>query len=198
MEQRAQPGMKASGAIRSTPPLQLSFEQIEDAMRRRNFGILCSLSGDNRPHSTGVLYAVSAPRRPFALYVTTNTGNKKARNIARNSNVSFTIPIPRSLLRFLWPHCIQFQGSASIISIDDEVACETFNRSILLKRVLKREREHFREKAIFIKIHPDPIIHTYGLGVSLIDLLKDIGKGSSSVRIPSSRLESQEVVSPAY
>jgi len=179
------------GANRLPASFGITFEQVEKEMRGNTFGVFCSPSHKGRPHSNGVPYAVSKPDQLSALYVTTNTYNRKVRNIARNSDVAFTIPAQRRLLRFLPPHCIQFQGTASIVPIDDEVAVEAFNTSMLLRRVLELERRHFGAKAVLIRIRPDPVIHTYGLGVPLAALLKHIGKRSSSVRIPSSHFEAR-------
>src|SRR5262245_58020010 len=49
----------------------LTFEKVENEMRRQNYGVLSTISGDGRPHSAGVMYAVSARSRPFALYIVT-------------------------------------------------------------------------------------------------------------------------------
>ena len=167
---------------------QLSFDSVEREIRDRSFGVLSTISVDHRPHSTGVLYGVSSRDRPFALYVTTNRDNKKARNIGRNPNVSFTIPIPRRLLRFLPPHCVQFQGTAQIISFDDQDARNAFSQSVVLREGLKLEGKHVGPKATFIRIRPDQTIHTYGLGLSFLELLRNIRNATSRVEIPSSRL----------
>ena len=167
---------------------ELSFDRVEREIRDRSFGVLSTISVDHRPHSTGVLYGVSLRDRPFALYVTTSRDNKKARNIARNPNVSFTIPIPRRLLRFLPPHCVQFQGTAQILSFEDEDAGNAFSQSLVLREVLKLERNHVGLKAIFIRIQPDPMIFTYGLGLTFFELLRNIRGASARVRIPESRL----------
>lgn len=165
-----------------------SFEIVETEVRRRTFGVLSTVSRDHRPHSTGVVYGVSSRKRPFSLYVTTNRDNKKARNITRDPNVSFTIPIPRRFLRFLPPNCVQFQGRAEIVSFEDEDARNGFSRSLVLRKILKLEEEHVGSKAVFIRIRPDSTIHTYGMGSSLVGLLRNI-RAQSRVEIPSSRLQ---------
>lgn len=82
---------------------EVSFDLVETEMRRRTFGVLSTESHDGRPHSAGVLYGVSSPERPLALYVKTNRDSKKARNVAHNPNVSFVISLPRRLLSFFPP-----------------------------------------------------------------------------------------------
>lgn len=166
---------------------RLGFDVVESEIRRRNFGVLATVCQDGRPHSTGVLYGVSPWEKLLAIYITTNRESKKARNVARNPNVSFTIPLSRRYLRLLPPHCVQFQGTADTVPIEDETANEAFG-SLLLREVLKLERKHVQQKAVFIRIHPDPVIFTYGLGLSFVELMKHIGAASSRVRIPSPRL----------
>jgi len=158
-------------------------------MRRRSFGVLSTISGDGKPHSAGVLYGVSPREKPFALYVTTNRETKKARNIARNRNVSFTIPLPRRLLRFMPPSCVEFQGTAEIISIDDETARKAFSGSLVLRTALNLERKHVQQKAVFIRIRPGPVIFTYGVGISLLKLMKNISSAFSRIEVPLSRLQ---------
>lgn len=164
-----------------------SYEIVEKEIRRRTFGVLSTVSRDRRPHSTGVVYGVSSREGPFALYVTTNRDNKKARNINRDPNVAFTIPISRRFLKFLPPNCVQFQGTAEIVSFEDEDARNAFSQSLVLRKILKLEEEHAGPKAVFIRIRPDSTVHTYGLGSSLIGLLRNI-RAQSRVKIPSSRL----------
>ncbi len=167
---------------------RLSFDFVEREIRRHNFGVLCTISADGRPHSTGVLYGVSPRQRAFVLYATTNKRNKKARNIARNSSVSFTIPIMRRVLRFLPPHCVQFQGTGEIIPFDDLDACSAFASSLVLRKTLQLEGKHVGRDAVFIRIFPDPVMYTYGLGLPLLELLRNIGGASGRVEIPSSNL----------
>ncbi len=167
----------------------LSFDLVEGEIRRHNFGVLGTISADGRPHSTGVLYGVGLRQSVFVLYITTNRRNKKARNIARNSSVSFTIPMMRRVLKFLPPHCVQFQGTGEIIPFDNRDARNAFASSLVLRKTLQLEGKHVGRHAVFIRISPDPVMYTYGLGLSLIGLLRNIGEASGRVEIPASRLQ---------
>jgi len=167
----------------------LSFDFAEKEIRRRSFGVLSTVSHDGRPHSVGVLYGVSSRDKPLAFYVTTNRESKKARNIACNPNVSFTIPLPRRFLTFMSPNCVQFQGTAHIIPFEDENAAAAFDGSLVLRESLKLERKHVQRKAIFIRIRPDPVIFTYGLGLSPLGLVRNIASAISRVEIPLSHLQ---------
>lgn len=140
--------------------MTLSFDRVEREIRRARFGVLSTVSEDGRPHSTGIVYGVSSQNTPFALYVTTNRVNKKARNLASNPNVSMTIPIARRIWKLLPPHCVQFQGTAKIIDFRDEHARSAFHQSLVLREILKLEEKHVGSKAVFIRIRPDSTIHT--------------------------------------
>lgn len=171
----------------------MNFDLVERAIRGRNFGVLSTVSRDGKPHSVGVLYGVSSPSKPLALYLTTNRESKKARNIARNPNVSFTIPVPRRFLRFMPPNCMQFQGTAEIIPFEDEAARDAFNESLIMRQTLKLEGRHVQRRAVFIRIQPSAIIFTYGLGVSILGLVRNISGASARTEIPRSRLENQAI-----
>lgn len=127
------------------------------------------------------------------LLKTRDNESKKARNIACNPNVSFTIPLPRRFLTFMPPNCVQFQGTAHIIPFEDEDATAAFNGSLVLRESLKLERRHVQRKAILIRIHPDPVIFAYGLGLSPLGLVRNIVSAISRVEIPLSRLQAQRV-----
>lgn len=166
----------------------LSFEIVENEIRRKNYGVLSTISKDGRPHSAGVMYAVSARSRPFVLYIVTDRRSKKARNIGRNPNISFVVPIHRSP-GFLPPNSIQFRGRAEIIRLTDEIAKDAFNSSIILRRVLKMQLVQKPEVSTFIRIQPDPVLFTYGVGMTIFQLMKHIEGAASRVEIPTSRFE---------
>jgi len=166
----------------------LTFEMVEHELRRKNYGVLSTISRDGRPHSAGVMYAVSARSRPFALYVVTDRRSKKARNIGRNPNISFVVPIRRNP-GFLPPGSVQFQGRAEIVPLTDEAGKEAFNASIVLRRVLKMQLVQKREVSTFVRIRPDPIVFTYGVGMTIFRLMKHIEGAASRVEIPTSRLD---------
>ncbi len=49
----------AEPLIEKSMEAPFSFEYIENQLRKRHFGILSTISLQNRPHSVGVVYAVS-------------------------------------------------------------------------------------------------------------------------------------------
>jgi hypothetical protein len=74
----------------------VTFRTVETEMRQRNYGVVSTVARNGRPHSTSVAYALSARSRPLALYIVRDRRSKKARNIDRNPNVAFVVPVPRS------------------------------------------------------------------------------------------------------
>jgi nitroimidazol reductase NimA-like FMN-containing flavoprotein (pyridoxamine 5'-phosphate oxidase superfamily) len=171
--------------------VRVTFEQVDRELRRRSFGVLGTVSKGGKSHSVGVVYGVSPTGEPLALYVMADSDSKKARNIAGNPNVSFTVPLFRRVLTFAPPNCIQFQGTAEIVPFEDEGARRAFSGSILMKRMMSYVEKHFEgkpSKLCYIRIEPDPVIFTYGLGLSLMELAKHIGEAHSKVKIPPEHL----------
>jgi Pyridoxamine 5'-phosphate oxidase len=81
----------------------VTFEVVLSHIRRRDFGVLSTVSNERKPHAVGVNYGVSKPSRDFVIYVMTRRHLQKARNIAQNPDVSLVIPLTRRLLWFVPP-----------------------------------------------------------------------------------------------
>lgn len=159
-------------------------------LRRRSFGILGTVSRDGRPHATGVAYVASAIGKPLAMYVVTDTGTKKVRNITHNPNVSFVIPIPRTLMTMVPMSCIQFQGKARILAAGDTGAVESLKSTRIGRMMLGTATEANKEDTggkpvCFIVITPDSVIHTYGIGMSLLQMRRSMGQARGKVEVPA-------------
>jgi nitroimidazol reductase NimA-like FMN-containing flavoprotein (pyridoxamine 5'-phosphate oxidase superfamily) len=164
----------------------LPFELVEDYLRKKDFGILGTVSNDGRPHSTGILYAVSPPGEKFYLYVITGKNYKKTKNILKNPNVSIVIPFPHHILRFVPAPCIQFQAKAEIVERTDEGIRVCFQRNRILRKTLKQAYED--ENIVFLKIIPDKTIFGHGIGMSMYELRKDETRGSFKTIVPAEGL----------
>ncbi len=167
-----------------------NFEFIENEIRKKTFGIISTIDQNSHSHSTGVVYGVAPSNSKFALYILTDRNYKKVRNIENNNSVSFVIPFPHHILRFVPASCVQFQGTAQIVPFNDSEAQESFrNGSKILKMNLKQlSNISDQEKgAVFIKIIPNNKLFCYGLGFSLMELRKNIESGSYFVTIPHER-----------
>ncbi|MGB8502307.1 pyridoxamine 5'-phosphate oxidase family protein [Mycobacterium sp.] len=169
---------------------QSGFDVIERALRRHTFGTPSTLTEQGRPHATGVEYAVSAPGAPLALYVTTRTTTRKVRNIQAHPDVPFVVPVPHRLIALFPPSAIQFQGSASIISSQDDGAVRAFNSSWFFRRILATEHRIVAQGGdlCFIRIRPDPPVFTYALGMSPVENMRRPRQAIGRVAIPADRL----------
>ncbi len=170
--------------------IERNFNFIESEIKKKSFGILSTIDKNGHSHSTGIIYAVAPSNSKFALYVLTEKKYKKVKNIENNNSVSFVIPFPHYVLRFVPSSCVQFQGIANILPFDDEIAQESFrNGSRILKLNLKQvpRISNKEEGSVFIQVIPNKIIHCYGLGFSMMDLRKNIANGSYIVEVPLER-----------
>jgi general stress protein 26 len=165
----------------------LPFHYVEKELRRKHFGILGTVTPDGRSHSTAIVYGVSPPEAKLALYVLTERGYKKTRNIRANPEVSFVVPFPHHLLRFVPSSCIQFQGRAEILPYDDPGGRISFQRNDVLKMTLEQGASD-PERAVFLKVTPDERIFGYGLGMSVLALRKNIEAGPFVTTVPPQRL----------
>lgn len=166
---------------------KIAFALVERELRKRSFGVVSTVSRKGRSQSTGVCYAVSAPHEHFAIYVMSEPTTRKARNLASNPNVSFVVPLLRRVLTMVPPACIQFRGKAELLSSDDREAIRAFQSSYLLRMLLNQSREletSGEHSTCFIRITPDPVIQTYGVGMSILELRRHIAEASAQVAIP--------------
>lgn len=172
------------GAVRT------DFDAVEAALRRRSFGTLSTLSEQGRPHATGVVYAMSPPTAPLALYVTTRSTTRKVRNIRAHADVAFVVPVPRRMLPVFPPSAIQFQGAAAVLSANDQGAVSAFSSSWFLRRILADEQRIVAEGGdlCFIRIRPDPIVFIYGIGMSPLNILRRPRGAAGRIAIPADRL----------
>lgn len=182
---------KKEGIIETSLPAPFSFDYVEKQLLKKTFGILTTVTPEGRPHSVGVVYAMAlqSQQQFFCLYLITRPVLKKARNIHDNSNVSFVVPFPHYLFPSIPPRCIQFQGKAELLPIDDDpVVVKAFQRSI----VLKRSMEHSLRlgESIFIRIVPNKKIFCYGIGANLLKFLipsQNKNLGNFYVIVPENR-----------
>lgn len=148
---------------------------VQRAIARASFCALATSSGRNRPHVVGVLY-VAVDR---ILYVATFEGSRKVRNIRENPHVGVCIPVRKFPVGP--PFCVQFDGTAEILSPRDEPIV-----ALLEAGRLKRITAHGELSAprlCFLRVTPDRKVSTYGLGVPLLALLRDPLHASRSVEI---------------
>ena len=178
-------------SVEASSPAPFPFSYLEEQLRKKNFGILGTIDPQGRPHSVGVVYAIPPPAaadESFCLYLITRPVLKKARNIRNNPNVSFVVPYPHYLFRILPPACVQFQGKAQFVSIDDPTATKAFQSSTVLRRSMMHSLD--LGESTFVKVIPDSKIFSFGINASIWQYLvqsKNKARGNFHVVVPQSR-----------
>ncbi|MHA1924304.1 MAG: pyridoxamine 5'-phosphate oxidase family protein [Candidatus Thorarchaeota archaeon] len=164
-----------------------TFDFIEKEVRRKTFGVLSAVDAKGRPHSTGILYGVSPPKSKFALYILTEEGYAKVRHIKRNPNVSLVVTFPHYYIRFAPAGYVMFRGTAELVPFIDSEAQWAFSQKRILRMIQGIDPE-ILEKAVFIKLNPEPTVFCYGVGIGIIKLRREHIESDYKVTIPSERL----------
>lgn len=141
-------------------------EQAVRLMKKRSYAVLASTSDAHRSHSAGVLYALS----DRALFVSTLRSSRKARNIASNPHVGVTIPVRRVPVGGP-PSALMFQARAALLDLDDTELLERAATGELTAVTSHGELD--LADGVFVRIALPRRLLTYGLGMSLVALIRD-------------------------
>jgi len=168
-------------------PERFSFADVEKELRKKIFGIINTVDTKGRPHSTGIIFGLSAPGDPVAFYVVTQRTAAKVRYIKKNPNVSFIVTFPHHYLRFIPDSTVMVRGKADLLSLDDECFRRAFEQKKMLKMNLQMDPETMAQ-AVVIRIIPDRTVFCYGIGIGLNEMRKDPTQARYKVTIPEERL----------
>jgi hypothetical protein len=149
---------------------------IRRALARNSFLTLATASADGRPHSVGLMYAAV----DLTLYALVGDGSVKVRNIRQNPRVAVTVPVRRG--PFGPPMAVQFQGTAQVLPHDDPEVRGHLAAGRL--KSIARMASSAGPGTCFLRISPGRRIGSYGLGMSLRTLLRDVTQGARSVALP--------------
>ena len=169
---------------------RVTGELVLRELRKHDFGILSTVNAEGKPFSAGVNYGVSQAADGLAIYVMTRRHLRKARNIAGNPNISLVVPLPRRILWFLPPATIQLTGRAEILDWADRAGTEVFRRFWMGRRILEayeKSRRRGETRVCFLRITPDPVVHTYMVGSSVWELRKRMESAAATVVIENAR-----------
>lgn len=142
------------------------LSQVVRAIARRSFCMLATTSPSGRAHVAGVLYQAIGT----TLYVNMSRDGRKARNIADNPYVAVSIPIRRLPVGGP-PSTVQFQGRAEILGFDDPDIVRMVGAGELKNITSHGELDY--PDGCFVRVTPLGRITTYGLGMSLLKLIRD-------------------------
>ena len=102
------------------------------------------------------------------LYVSTLRTSRKGLNIAENARVGVCILVRR--LPVGPPSSVQFQARAELLAVDDPAVTALLEAGKL--RSITAHGEHDLPDGCVVRITPTGRINTYGLGMSLWQLLR--------------------------
>lgn len=135
------------------------------AIGKRSYCLLSTVSPAGRPHAAGVLYEAVGDR----LYSSTIRTSRKARNVDANPHVGVVVPIRRVPVGGP-PSAIQFQATATVLAVDSpEIQGLVADGSL---RSVTGHGELDLPGGCFVRIDLPRRMHTYGLGMSLMSLIR--------------------------
>jgi hypothetical protein len=168
--------MQTPNGIKGFDP-ERQLELIRRAVARRSFCVLATSSADGRPHAVGLMYAPV----DLTLYMLTGSDSVKVRNIRENPRVAVCIPVRR--YPFGPPMAVQFQGTATVLETGDPTI-----RALLSAGRLKSIAglgAADKTGVCFLEVTPTRRVSSYGLGISLVRLMRDVSQGGRSVALPA-------------
>ena len=173
--------MHNTPTIHPTPPVvsEKLRRQIMKTIAKRTFCTIATTSQAQNSHSAGVVYAFAED----ALWVHTLSTSRKARNVDSNGGIGVCIPFRR--LPVGPPYTIHFQASASIVAMDDPEVLPLI-ASNQLNSIIGHGALDMAD-GCFIRIHPHGMIHSFGPGAPVLDLIRDpLTSGARSFRYAQS------------
>jgi hypothetical protein len=152
------------------------LEIVRRAIAKNSFCVLATSSVQNRPHAVGLLYAAV----DLSIYVLVGDDTVKVRNLRANPQVAVCIPVRR--YPFAPPMAVQFQGTAEMFAPDDPHIRQLVQAGRLKK--ITGLGAGTMPGTVFVRVTPHHRIASYGLGVPLVRLLRNLSLGARSVGVP--------------
>ncbi len=163
---------------------RITFETVENEVRKKSFGVLTTIDSKGRPHSTGITYAVGSSEKPFALYSIVSANYAKVRNIRQNPNVSLVVTFPHYWIRFAPASYAMFRGTAEILPDSDSDGRWAMSQSRIRRMNLQTDTD---EELVYIKLTPEPTVFCFGLGYGIMELRGEHVNAAYKVTIPEDR-----------
>lgn len=151
---------------------------VRRVIARKSFCALATSSPASRSQVSGLLYAAVG----LDVYLLTGSDTVKVRNIRQNPRVAVCIPV--RTFPFAPPMVVQYQGTAELLAIDDP-AIVPLLRAGRLKKITGLGALEL-PGAVFVRVRPGRRITSYGIGVPILSLIRDVSSGVRIVEVPSS------------
>lgn len=152
------------------------LEIIRRELAKRSFCVLATSSAANRPHAVGLMYTAD----DLTLYFVVGRETIKVRNVLENPKVAISVPVRKYLVGP--PLAVQFQGIGAVLEPTDpgfqKLVASGRGKRIVSSGVLDKPR------TCLIRVSPHRRISSYGLGIPLRTLLRDVSQGARSVPVP--------------
>ncbi|MHA1943671.1 MAG: pyridoxamine 5'-phosphate oxidase family protein, partial [Candidatus Thorarchaeota archaeon] len=146
-----------------------------------------TIDSKGRPHSTGIVYALGPPDKPFAIYCIVGEKYAKVRNIRRNPNVSLVVTFPHYWIRFAPASYVMFRGTAEILPGDDTDGRWAMSKTRIGRMNVQTDADEIGMEIVYIKITPEPTVFCFGLGIGIMELRSDHANTGYKVSIPENR-----------
>ncbi len=147
------------------PVRDVPAEVVRRALARRSYAVLATVSPAGRPHAAGVLYAAVGDD----LWLSTETTGRKGRNLLSRPHVAVTVPVRR--LPVGPPATIHFQGRAEVFGADAPEVARGVETGDL--KAITSHGELDLADGCFVRITPGRTIHTYAIGMSLWQVVRN-------------------------
>ena len=153
-------------------------ELVVGAIRKRSVAMLSTVSSAGRPHAATVLYGAVGHQ----LFVSTLASSRKARNVVDHPWAAIAVPVRR--LPVGPPASIQFQARAELLEPDDAELRRLVDQGEL--KAVTSHGELELPDGCFLRLTPTGRVHTYGLGLSLLQFVRNPLAAGGSVALPTS------------
>jgi general stress protein 26 len=140
-------------------------QRIMRALTKRSYCTLATVSAAGRPHVAGVLYQLV----DTTMWINTTASSRKARNVAHCRHVGVVVPV-RRVPAGGPPSAVQFQAEADVVAVDHRDVVELVGERRLAS--ITGHGELDLPGSCFIRVALPRKLHTYGLGMSLISLIR--------------------------
>jgi hypothetical protein len=153
-----------------------TWTDVTARIAKRSFAVVGTTSPTGHAHVAGILY----DEVDGDLFVSIDRGSRKGRNLAANPHVAVTVPIRR--IPFGPPSNAMFQSEAVILDNSDPLVRRLAGDGRLSTITGHGELE--LDEGCIVRIAAPSVIHTYGLGISLLSLMREPLRGGGRVERP--------------